>query len=85
MIEIVIYLLSIAGIICLIRIFLGPSAPDRVIALDALTVLVSTIMVVLSVYYSNPLFLDISIVYVILAFTGTIAIAKYLEGKELGK
>jgi multicomponent Na+:H+ antiporter subunit F len=83
MLEIVFYLLGIAVFFCLIRLFRGPSVPDRIISLDAISSLVIALIVLLSIYYKNSLFLDIGIVYAVLAFIGTLVISKYLLGKKI--
>ena len=83
MYEYVVYLLAIAAIICIVRFLKGPTLPDRIIAIDTMSSLLIGIMVVVSLYFSNPLFLDIAIVYAILAFIGNLAVSKYLMGKNL--
>lgn len=80
----IIYLLGIAGILCLYRILRGPTAPDRVVALDALVPIIATIMVLFALYQGDGLLLDISIVYIILGFIGTLVISKYLMGERIG-
>lgn len=80
----IIYLLVTAGILCLYRILRGPTAPDRVVALDALVPIIATIMVLFALYQGDGLLLDISIVYVILGFIGTLVISKYLLGERIG-
>ncbi len=80
----IIYLLGIAGILCLYRILRGPTAPDRVVALDALVPIIATIMVLFALYQGDGLLLDISIVYAILGFIGTLVISKYLMGEKIG-
>jgi len=75
--------LTVPAALCILRSVLGPTAPDRVVAMDALTSLVIAAFVLLGVYYQTPIFLDIALVYALLAFVGTLAIAKYLEGRRL--
>jgi multicomponent Na+:H+ antiporter subunit F len=84
MIEIVIYLLMASAVICVIRILLGPTAPDRVIAFDALVSILISFIVVLAVFYNSNIFLDIALVYAVSGFIGTLVISKYLMGKKLG-
>ncbi|NIP40901.1 MAG: cation:proton antiporter [Candidatus Aenigmarchaeota archaeon] len=83
MYEYVVYLLAIAAVLCIVRFIKGPTVPDRVIAIDAMSSLVIGIIVLLSLYFGNPLFMDIAIVYAILTFIGNLAISKYLMGKKL--
>jgi multisubunit Na+/H+ antiporter MnhF subunit len=80
----IIYLLAAAGLLCLFRIARGPTAPDRVVALDALVPITAVIMVLFSLYTGDELLLDTSIVYTILGFIGTLVISKYLMGERLG-
>jgi multicomponent Na+:H+ antiporter subunit F len=72
-----------ACLICALRAALGPTAPDRVVAIDALVVLMVSALVLLGVYYRAPIYLDVALVYAFLAFLGTLAIAKYLEGRGI--
>jgi multicomponent Na+:H+ antiporter subunit F len=75
--------LGVASIICAIRAVLGPTIPDRMVAIDTLTVIVVLILVLLGVYYRASIYLDIALIYAFLNFLGTIALAKYLEGRGL--
>ena len=71
---------SIYIIISAFRLFLGPTAPDRTVALDTINTLVVASMVGLGAALWEILFIDIAIVYAILSFVTTLYIAKYLEG-----
>ena len=73
-----------ACMFCSLRAVLGPTAPDRVVAIDALTSLMVAVLVILGVLYEASFYLDVALVYAILAFLGTLAIAKYLEGRRVG-
>lgn len=72
-----------ACLFCALRAALGPTAPDRVIAIDALVALMIGALVLLGVYYRAPIYLDVALVYALVAFLGTLAIAKYLEGRGI--
>jgi multicomponent Na+:H+ antiporter subunit F len=72
-----------ACIICAVRAVLGPTAPDRVVAIDAIVALMTTSLVILGIYYKASIYIDVALVYAFLAFIGTIAIAKYLEGRGM--
>jgi multicomponent Na+:H+ antiporter subunit F len=75
--------LVVANIMCVVRAVLGPTIPDRMVAIDTLTVIVVLILVLLGVYYSAAIYLDIALIYAFLNFLGTVALAKYLEGRGL--
>jgi multicomponent Na+:H+ antiporter subunit F len=70
-----------ACLFCAVRAVIGPTAPDRVIAIDAIMALMVAALVLLGVYYRASIYLDVALVYAFLAFIGTLAIAKYLEGR----
>jgi multicomponent Na+:H+ antiporter subunit F len=68
-------------LITMIRLVAGPTAPDRVVALDAINTLTVASMIVLSVVYEQLIFIDVALVYALLSFVGTLYIAKYLGGE----
>jgi len=73
-------LLVIFMLLSLIRAVLGPTIPDRVVALDTINTLVVASMVALGAGYKEVIYIDVAIVYAVLSFVGTLYIAKYLEG-----
>ena len=62
------------------RLLKGPTASDRAVALDALTNITTAILVLIAMLSARFIYLDVALVYAILAFIGVIAIARYLEG-----
>ncbi len=67
-------------VLSLIRLVKGPTAPDRVVAMDAVNTLVVAIMIVLGIVYQQIIFIDVAIVYALLSFVGTLYIARQLGG-----
>lgn len=79
MLTISVVLFSMTISVAVIRIILGPSMPDRVIALDVIGVnLIATIAVV-SVILKTKAFLEAILILGILSFIGTIAFSKFIE------
>ena len=60
------------------RMVLGPNSADRVVALDLISVLIVAFLAVFSVHEGNTSFLDVSIAYALVAYLGTVALARYL-------
>ena len=85
MYEIVIYLIAIAAFLAAVRLAKGPSAPDRIIAVDSISSLVVAGIVVISLYFGISMLIDIAIVYAILSFVGTLAVSKFLLGKKISE
>lgn len=71
-------LISIAILITIVRIVLGPSLPDRVLALDVIGVNIIASIAVISVLMNTKAFLEAILVLGILSFIGTIAYSKYI-------
>ena len=65
-----------------VRLVLGPTAPDRVIALDTVNTLVIASMILLGVVFKEIIFVDVAIVYGLLSFVSTLYIAKYIGGSS---
>jgi multicomponent Na+:H+ antiporter subunit F len=72
-------LYGIAIAIAVIRMIIGPTLPDRVIALDIIGVKLISCIAIVSVMLSTTAFLDVILILGILAFISTIAFARYLE------
>jgi len=64
-----------------IRLVLGPTAPDRVIALDTVNTLTIATMIIFGVIFREIIFVDVAIVYGLLSFVSTLYIAKYIGGE----
>ena len=72
--------LAAAGVLlAAIRLFRGPTAADRAVALDVLTLVVTPIMVGYAVLSGRSAYLDVALVYALLSFLGVIALARYLD------
>ncbi|MCF7925446.1 MAG: cation:proton antiporter [Candidatus Izimaplasma sp.] len=78
--SIVFALVGLGVLFSVVRLLKGPSAADRVVALDTFNIIIIGTIVLLAHFYNNNLYLDIAIVYAILAFLETIVFARYLEG-----
>ena len=76
---------AVTGILILIRIILGKTTFDRILAINSLgTVII--IGISLHGFYSNrPEFLDIAIVYALINFIGTVAVLKLFSTGSLGR
>ena len=76
---------GISGILILIRIVLGKTTYDRVLAVNSLGTII-VIGIALHGFYSNrPEFLDIAIVYALINFIGTVAVLKLFSTGSLGE
>lgn len=83
MIEFLVYvaaaLTGVAFLLALYRFLKGPSAADRVVAFDALTIISITAIVLTALVEGRDIYLDVALVYALLSFLGVIVIARYME------
>ena len=67
--------------VCLLlyRVIVGPTLPDRAIALDTIGVNLISAIAIVSIVLNTKAFLEAILILGILAFIGTIAFSKYIE------
>ncbi len=78
-INIAIVLVSAAAILSFVRFVKGPSAADRTIALDTLSIIAIAVLVLLGYLYNRYIYIDLALVYAVLGFIGIIVIARFIE------
>ena len=67
------------AIALLYRIFRGPTAADRIAALDALDLIVALALALYSLYTGRGIYLDIALVVALLGFISTVFVGRYIE------
>ena len=70
---------------CLYRIANGPTAADRMVAIDILGTVVVGFVAIITAITGKAYLLDIALVWALVSFVGTLALAKYLVGKQLNE
>ena len=76
-IEIAFALLMLAMGLGLLRLARGPSLPDRVVALDLLTVLAVAFCALYAIASGRAAYLDVAIALALIAFLATVALARF--------
>jgi multicomponent K+:H+ antiporter subunit F len=74
---------SLAMLLTLIRLFRGPSAQDRVLALDYLYLLAMLMMLVLGIRYASDTYFEAALLIALFGFVGSSAMAKFLLRGEV--
>ena len=74
--------LLLCFLLSLYRICRGPTAADRSVATDILGILVIGFCAILAVYTNKDWYMDIAIAWALQSFIGTLALAKFLEGRH---
>jgi multicomponent Na+:H+ antiporter subunit F len=70
---------TVAFVVAFIRLLLGPSLPDRVVAMDLMATVGSGGIALYAVVTNHGVLLDAVMVLSLIFFLGTIAFAYYLE------
>lgn len=68
--------------LCLWRIIKGPTPADRVVGIDILGILIIGFCGLFAIFTKMNFFIDIGIAWALQSFIGTIALAKFLEGRS---
>ena len=74
--------LLFCSLLCLVRIARGPTAPDRTVAIDILGTLVVGFCCVMALWTGRDYYMNIAIAWALISYVGTLALAKYLEGRS---
>jgi len=75
--------LLFSALFILFRVIGGPTAADRIIAVDILGVLIIGLLALLGMYYNQSFFMDVGLIWALLSFVASLAFAKILEGRSL--
>ncbi len=75
--------IGLSVVLCLLRMIKGPTAPDRAVALDTAVTVTTALLVFIGFVLRRYVYLDVSLVYALLTFIGSVVIARYLEGGTL--
>lgn len=75
-------LVALSLAIAFVRLVLGPTLADRVVALDMMTTLIIAVCGIVGVLTSASAFLDVAIVLALVGFLATVALARYAERRD---
>ncbi|HEX5513229.1 MAG TPA: K+/H+ antiporter subunit F [Gammaproteobacteria bacterium] len=76
-------LLALAMACSSVRLFIGPRAQDRVVALDAFYVNAMLLLLTFGIRTGSNLYFEVALVIALLGFVGTVALAKFLMRGEV--
>jgi len=74
--------LTIVGLgifLCFLRMLKGPTPSDRAVAFDTASTVTTALLVLLGLVFGRYVYLDVALVYAVLTFIGSVAIARFLE------
>jgi multicomponent Na+:H+ antiporter subunit F len=62
-----------------VRLVIGPTQIDRIVAIDMLTIISISLIVLYAHVSARFVYIDVALVYGLLSFLGVLAIARFLE------
>lgn len=74
---------GVAFLLTFARLLRGPSLPDRIIALDTLSVNAIALLVLYGMVIDSTLFFEIALLIAVTGFIGTVALTKYLQRGDI--
>ncbi len=73
---------AVSMLLCLYRLWVGPSLPDRVLALDTLYVNTMALLVLIGLWIRDAVYFEAALMIAMLGFISTVALSRYLsQGK----
>lgn len=60
------------------RLLRGPTAPDRILALDTLYINTVALLVLLGIHLGSALYFEAALLIALMGFVGTVALCKFL-------
>jgi multicomponent K+:H+ antiporter subunit F len=73
----------VALLLNLYRLLIGPSLPDRVLALDTLYVNSVALLLLLGLHFGSWLLFEAALVIALLGFVGTVCVAKFISRGDI--
>jgi multicomponent Na+:H+ antiporter subunit F len=78
LLSIVLVILVLLMLPCGWRVWRGPSTGDRLLAIDLMTTLLASVMVVFGLLFEQGMYIDVALALGALSFIGTVAISRFV-------
>lgn len=76
-ISICFVMIGIAAILAIYRLLVGPTILDRIIGFDMTAICIVGMMILLSVLWKSPVYIEIMLIFSLLGFVGTVTFVSY--------
>jgi multicomponent K+:H+ antiporter subunit F len=77
--------LVLALLLAAYRLLRGPSAPDRILALDTLYINALALLFLIGIQFRTALYFEAALVIALLGFVGTVSLSKYLSRGDIAE
>lgn len=70
--------LALGQILSMVRLLLGPTNGDRILALDTMVINALGLVVLLGIYQGVQIYFEVSLLIAMLGFVSTVALARFI-------
>lgn len=71
-------IVAIAQVMAMVRLVLGPSTGDRILALDTMVINAIGLIVLLGIWQGTRIYFEVSLIIAMLGFVSTVAYARFV-------
>ena len=77
------HVVGLAMLLALWRLVLGPTAPDRILALDTLSVTAIAELMLFGMYLNSAIYFEAALVIAMLGFGSTVVLSKFVLRRDI--
>ena len=77
------FAVGVAMLLVLWRLLRGPTIPDRILALDTLSVAAIAELVLFGLHLDSPIYFEAALVIAMLGFCSTVVLSKYVLRRDI--
>ena len=76
-------MVGLAMLLALWRLLRGPTVPDRILALDTLSVTVIALLMLFGMHLDSPIYFEAALIIAMLGFCSTVVLSKYVLRRDI--
>ena len=77
------HVVGVAMLLALYRLVRGPTVPDRILALDTLSVTFIAALMLLGMHLDSPVYFEAALVVAMLGFSSTVVLCKFVLRRDV--
>ncbi|MBN6151820.1 K+/H+ antiporter subunit F [Xanthomonas sp. AmX2] len=77
------HVVGLAMLLALWRLLRGPTVPDRILALDTLSVTAIAELMLFGMYLDSPVYFEAALIIAMLGFGSTVVLSKYVLRRDI--
>jgi len=77
------HIVGLAMLLATWRLLRGPTVPDRILALDTLSVTAIAELMLFGMYLDSPIYFEVALVIAMLGFGSTVVLSKFVLRRDI--